>query len=185
MKTKIALQSFLVLALVFMGSSFVAASEVTGTLGSGQTSGHTTQGSLSGSVGSSNNGSGGGGTIGGTVSGGSNSSSTGGGSGRSTVQQNAVSSTGSPGDVSQERFISADGTALEPRSGSLAFNDSGDSNPGFGEFGIMEDIPAQVVATADTSTSTWAWVIVLVLAGLATIVYLYVRSAGKNKGQGI
>ena len=180
MKTKIALQSFLVLALVSMGSSFVQASEVTGTMGGGETSGHSTSGSLSGSVGSNS------GTLGGSVSGGNTfSGSGGGGGGGSTVQQNAISSTGSPGDVSQERFISADGTALEPRSGSLAFNDSGDSNPGFGEFGIMEDIPAQVVATADTSTSTWAWVIVLVLAGLATIVYLYVRSAGKNKGQGI
>ena len=184
MKPKIALQSFLVLALVFMGSSFVAASEVTGTLGSGQTSGHTTQGSLSGSVGSSNNGSGGGGTIGGTVSGGSNSSSTGGGSGSSTVQQNAVSSTGSVADVSQESFISADGTALEPRSGNLAFGGSGNSNPGFGEFGITDDIPAQVVATSE-DTSTWAWVIVLALAGIATMVYLYVSSTAKSKGQDI
>ena len=196
MKYKIALQSFLVLTLVLIGSSFIQASEVTGTLSSesGEVHGHGTTGSLSGSVASSNSNTGStsspNGTMGGTVTGGISGGT---GSSNNGVSQNASSGTGNTENANttansdQLSFVSSDGTALESSSGNLAFGDFGAENPSLGDFGSEGDVitPAQVITSTGTGGTTWIWIALLILGSIAAFVYLYVRSTSKDESQAI
>ena len=180
-KYKINLQLFLVLALLFTCTSYVFASEVTGTLSSSN---------ASSSEGSTNGGSTG--TINGTVSGGSSasgSSSNSGSSSGSSVLQNQSSSVG---NSDQAGFVSSDGTALSPSSSNLAFADYDDASSydslatdDIGEETIItteeslwgESVSAQAIsASPDLSTSTWILITLATLLLITITGYVYVRN---------
>ncbi len=195
MKLKTALQSFLVLTLVLIGSSQIQASEVTGTLGGGQMSGQTTEGSISGSVGggsasgsitggviggtnSGNNSGGGGGSLTGTVFGG-NGSSGGGSAGSSNA--NSSSNAGSNGQ--QVALLPNAGnapqtkTSASPSGNALSNGDGSQDAVAFGASpSSANQNAAQAGAITDTTSagsSAFMWIVPLLLLMIILGAYGY------------
>ncbi len=170
---KTTLKLFLILALAFMFSSHVNASEVTGSLSSSEISDEeetntNTNGSLSGTVVSSSQRSNKG-AIAGTVE---SDDSNGDGNENTLIQQN-----GSAVSSDQSNSMSSDGTALVPTADNLAF--AGNDDLFFGEFSTEEPEDSTALnlsaSTAGLNVGKLTWIMLLSLSAIATTMYINTR----------